>query len=527
MWASVVTGRLMIVMGRADPLVLRLHPMPSSRFPWRAAAVLLAFALALNAKAADGDRMGSVVAARIDLQRQLGEWLTRSLQGPAEPYRVEAAVRLDLRGRVREIREKQENFTPALKIGGKSKVKLPGLGTVDGGGQAGLLPEINIEGGGRVTEQVSRMLETEVAQMTVLLFVDPVMPKDRRALLVRLATELAGLDKARGDDVVIEERPIPPNAPGGVGSGIPTVVQATLQTSSKVTPEIIAMCLTALAAAAILAFGISRRSTAERTLALGGAGGQGNGSEGQTNGPGLAAAATAADEERKKRREQLGAFKVLEDAKPAELVQVLAEADQHTAAAIVDLFGLDPETARLTETALPAERRLEIGMGLASPRVLSREQLSEMEGVATAALARVRNRVALGGPTRLAEFLSRTSSAVRREVLDAITARDEELAKAARAAMLLFEDLPRLAETSLRQVVASTDPAIVALAMVGAPAIRDVVYAAVSKRLRGILEVEEEVVKEKPAHEVETARQAIEDAMRALQDRGELRPRAA
>jgi flagellar motor switch protein FliG len=116
---------------------------------------------------------------------------------------------------------------------------------------------------------------------------------------------------------------------------------------------------------------------------------------------------------------------------------------------------------------------------------------------------------------------------VRREVLEAIAARDEQLAQQARAAMLLFEDLPRLAEASVRQIVAASDPATVALAMVGAPEIRDVVYAAVSKRLRTILEVEEEVVKDKPAQEVETARQAIEDAMRALQDRGELRARAA
>lgn len=93
--------------------------------------------------------------------------------------------------------------------------------------------------------------------------------------------------------------------------------------------------------------------------------------------------------------------------------------------------------------------------------------------------------------------------------------------------MLLFEDLPRLADNSLRQVVAGLDPATIALALVGAPEIRDAVLGAVSKRLRGIIEVEEEVVKDKPPPDVEIARRAVEDAMRALQGRGELRARAA
>ncbi len=470
--------------------------------------------------------MGSVIAARIDLQRQLGEWLTRSLSGPAEPYRVEVTVRLDLRGRVRETREKMESMSPAVKIGGKNRVKLPGLGTVDGGGQAGLLPEINIDGGGKVVEQVTRHLETEVAQMTVVLFVDPVMPKDRRELLIKLASELAGLDRSRGDDVVVQERPSGPTAAATAGGGMPTLVQATLQTSSKLTPEIIAVCLTALIAAGMIAWGLSRRTMAERTLALGGAGAGAHGGAGD-HGSTVDAATAAAAEERKKRREELGAFKCLADTTPTEIMQVIAEADPHTATAIVDLFGIDAEASKGLEDGLSPQRRLEIGMALASQRVLTRDQLGQMEAIAEQVLQRVRNRVALGGPDRLAEFLSSAPSNVRHEVLQAISERDEAVARAARAAMLLFEDLPRLAEGTVRQVVAGIDPATMALAMVGAPDVREAILGSVSKRLRGILEVEEEVVKDKPAADVEAARRAVEDAMRALQGRGELRAKAA
>src|SRR5512145_3509266 len=108
----------------------------SLRMGGLAAALAASLALAPPARGAESaDRAGAVVAARIEMQRQLGEWLTKSLQGAAEPYRVEAAVRLELRGVVREVRSRLASASPAVKIGGKSKVKLPGLGMVEGGGQ--------------------------------------------------------------------------------------------------------------------------------------------------------------------------------------------------------------------------------------------------------------------------------------------------------------------------------------------------------------------------------------------------------
>jgi flagellar motor switch protein FliG len=362
-----------------------------------------------------------------------------------------------------------------------------------------------------------------VVRLTVMLFVDPVMPQDRRDLLARLAGELAGLDTSRGDEVVIEQRPLPPAGAGGA----PINLSATLQTPPKVAYEIIAMCLTALFAAAILAFGLSRRPGApalQGLLGSGRGGGDAEGRGGEGAGAG-APAGSAASEAERKRREELGAFKVLADATPKELVQVIAEADPYTALAIVDLVGLDAEGAKLLERSVTPQRRLEIGLGLASPKVVTREQLGQMENVAAQLLQRVRNRVPLGGPARLAEFLTQAPAAVRQEVLDGVAARDQSLAQAARSAMLLFDDLPRLTDGALRQVVAAVDPATVALALVGAPEAREVVFNAVSKRLRSILEVEEEIAASRPAEEVEKARRAVEEAMRAVQVRGELRTR--
>jgi flagellar motor switch protein FliG len=497
-----------------------------------AAAAVAAFLCVSGARAAEqGERMGAVVAARLELQQRLGTWLTQSLAGAAEPYRVEASVSIEMRGVVREVRNKQANATPSVRIGAKSKVKLPGLGMVDGGGgQTGLVPEINIEGGQRVTESVTRQLETEVTKYTIRLFVDPEMPKDRRELLARLAGELVGIDTGRGDEVVVSERRGIAGAAGGGGLGGATVVQATVQPSKQLPWEVLAVCVTALAAAAILAAGLSRRG---RDGGLGAALGRGGGGERRGEGGAEAAKDGSAVPmppgawDRRRRRDDLRAFQVLADVTPEELVQVIAESDPHTAAAIADLVGLDDDAAALVEKVLPPQRRVDLGIGLATSRVLTREQLGQMEAVATQVLAKVRNRVPLGGPDRLAGFLSRATPKVRREVLEGVAARDPRVADAARKELLLFEDLPRLADASLRQIAASVDASTVALALVGAEDIRELVYGSVSKRLRGILEAEAEILQEKPPQEIEEARRAVEAAMRQLGDRGELQSRAA
>ncbi len=312
----------------------------------RAGVAVIALAIATGSLAAEsGERLGAVVAARIEMQRQLGDSLTKSLQAAAEPYRIDAAVRLELRGTFHEVHAKQESASPAVKIGGKStKVRLPGLGMVEGGGQGSpMLPEINIEGGTRVTESVSRQLETEVVKVIIRLFVEESMPKARREALVRLASELAAVDPGRGDAVIVEERSgsavsTPVATAAGATVGGASVVQAP---PPKVTWEVFAICAAAVLSAVIVAYGLSRRGASS------GAGGTARiAVEGDARGLSDGASAQSAVKEaetQRKRREEVGAFKVLDDATPKEIVQVVSEADPYTAIAVVDLFGLPPE----------------------------------------------------------------------------------------------------------------------------------------------------------------------------------------
>ena len=343
-------------------------------------------------------------------------------------------------------------------------MKLPGFGMVEGGGGQGgpLLPEINIEGGTRTTEQVTRQLETEVVKLTILIFVDPVMPKERRDLLVRLATDLAAIDTRRAGTRSSSRsdrcrprrgRPEPPLVE----------TKTTVDAGQKLGQALVIVCGTLILGAAIIAFGLSRRgANAGRAARREGGGGAAATAPSSTSAPAgrgeaaaAAVAAAAGPQARGDRRVQGARGRDPARARPGHLGgrSVHRARDRGSRGARRGgreaHRGADPAGAARRDRARARERAGALPRPRRSRWRPSRRRPSSRSGAASRSAA----------PSRLAEFLSQTPSAVRDEVLGELTARDPALAHAARAAMLLFEDLPRLTDPSVRQVVAGIDPA--------------------------------------------------------------------
>lgn len=502
---------------------------------WRGRAVAAAIALfvvvPVTAAESQDNRIAEVVAAKIELQRSLGEWLAQSLAKPAQPFRVDPVVQVVLRGEVRELQQQEESVGGDVKFGGKTSMKLPGLGYADAGGNN--TPEVVLRGPGKRITRTLRQLDMNVTRMVVRLYVDPAMPRDRRELLRNLASDLVGVEPARGDELVVADLP----AAAAVASmplptssaGVPAMMSLpTLPERRFSALELAFMSLTAIAFAVILAYGLSRRAAGEG----GGAGRRGEEEEGGVEivdgrvidiKSGGAGHVGGADRDR-----EGSAFPALADATAREVAEVLGDVDPAVAAAIVETRGMSEEASRLFYVIVPQARQLEMSLWLGRARVIPRTELAQMEAAAAAALARVRSRVTMGGANRLADFLSAAPDDVRSKLLEDVAARDAAMADAARGSMVVFADIGKLTDKSVRRVVTGIDPAIVALALAGAPEpLRAAVLGAVSKRLRGIIEGESEAVVDRPAKDVEAARRVLERAMYQLHTRGELVPRAA
>lgn len=502
------------------------------RYAVAAAIALLAAGRPVTA-AAEENRIAEVLAAKIELQRSLSDWLAGSLAKPAAPFRVDPVVQVILRGEVRELQQQEETIGGDVKFGGKSSVKLPGLGYTDTSDS----PEVMLRGPGKRTTRTVRQLDMSVVRMVVRLFVDPAMPKDRRELIRNLAGELVGIEGGRGDELIVGDLPAiaaVANAPVVTANGgyqMPMMAAPAAAASGGMSGlQLFGMSLTAIAVAVILAWGLSRRQGALDALR----GGRdedededgveivdGRVIDARSAGSATVVAGSGA-------AQATDAFQPLVGATPREIAEVLGDVEPAVAAAIIETLGLSEEASKIFYMIVPQARQTEIGIWLGKARVIARTELAQMETAAVAALAQVRSRVTVGGAGRLAAFLSAAPDDVRGRLLDDVGARDSAMADAARGSMVVFADLARFTDKSVRRVVTGIDPGLVALALVNAnDGVRETVLNAVSKRLRGIIEGETEAVQERPARDVEAARRILERSMLQLHTRGELVPRAA
>ncbi len=471
--------------------------------------------LAFPAAAGQGDRIAEVYSARVQLQKQLSNWLEERLQPMAFPHELYVAVQVDMRGEVHQIVQKDGEPDGEMKIGSHKAMTLPGLGTIDKPLTGVAAPDISVKLPGRKSVDVRLQLDTQVERIGVKLFVDKDMPPGQRDRLREVASELAGIDPARGDTLAFSELPPKPVSAkvGGVG-GVPA--------------GLLVVCATVVLATVILALGIASGRVApggQNRITMEDKRGDEEKEQGEAAAdPGAVSLAEAAvlDEDGTR------AFAFLRNARAEEVAELIAVLEPDVAAAVLDQVGLDAETVGRIFTQLSPPRRMQLALALGKSRVVARTALQEMEIRVQVELDRVRSRVALGGNDRLADLLSQAPEEAQHALLEALSADAPELARAVRQRMFLFEDLGRLEDAVIRRVVTAVDPATVAAALVGAPEqVRDAVMRSVSKRFAAILEAEAQAVGEKPTSEVQAARKSVEAVIRKLQATGEFRLRSA
>ena len=111
----------------------------------------------------------------------------------------------------------------------------------------------------------------------------------------------------------------------------------------------------------------------------------------------------------------------------------------------------------------------------------------------------------------------------RKGLLESLTSKDPETAKAVGRMMVVWEDLPMIGERSLQESLRSADSRQLALALVDAgPQYEECIKSNISQRARGMLDEETSLMSSPKPEEIAEAREAILDAMRDLNEKGEL-----
>jgi flagellar motor switch protein FliG len=163
-------------------------------------------------------------------------------------------------------------------------------------------------------------------------------------------------------------------------------------------------------------------------------------------------------------------------------------------------------------------------------RVARMEKISpDMLAVVEAALA-TKGDVSLsqemtlsGGPASVAKVLNQASEEMEKELLDEIAARNTELAEKIRHLMFVFEDLLLLDNRGMQRLLREIDGKELALALKAASdELSQHILGNMSERAASALEEEMEFLGPVRAREVEAAHTRIIEAVRQLEDSGEV-----
>jgi flagellar motor switch protein FliG len=214
-------------------------------------------------------------------------------------------------------------------------------------------------------------------------------------------------------------------------------------------------------------------------------------------------------------------FEFLRRTPPEQIVAFLRNESPQTIALVI--ANLHTVLAAQVLAQVPAEQQPDIAlriarMGDTSPRVI--QQVEEIMRQKLTTLVEQEYKAA-GGTKALANILNHADRSTERNVLDHLGAADQELAEQVRRMLFVFEDIVKLDERAIQQVLREANQKDLTLALRGAPdAVKELVMANMSERGAAMLQEEMDVQQPQRKRDVDEAQGRIVAVVRRLEEAG-------
>jgi flagellar motor switch protein FliG len=208
---------------------------------------------------------------------------------------------------------------------------------------------------------------------------------------------------------------------------------------------------------------------------------------------------------------------------PDAVVEILK--NEHPQMIALILSRLEPETSGGLLASLPDERRCDVALRIATMGEVAPDTAEEVQRVVSSQLEGVAAPEvrSTGGAKRLADILNMSDRELEKEVLEFITTRDMEIATEIKHSMFSFDDICLLDDRSLQRVLREVDSRELAVALKAADdKIKAKIFKNMSERASAMIKEEIEYMGPKRLSEVEEAQQHVIDAVRALEESGDI-----
>lgn len=196
---------------------------------------------------------------------------------------------------------------------------------------------------------------------------------------------------------------------------------------------------------------------------------------------------------------------------PQTIALVIAQSEQRVAARLL--------------AALPEELRGEVVVRIATMDTISPDISEEVGKILSGELQGLgRRSVAVAGGVKiLAEILNAVGRATEKEVLAVLDERSPEVAQQIKQLMFVFDDVLLLDDRSLQKVLRNVETKELAVALKAADEqIKQKIFKNMSERAAQMIKDEIDYMGPKRLSEVEQAQQGIMEAIRGLEEAGEI-----
>lgn len=222
--------------------------------------------------------------------------------------------------------------------------------------------------------------------------------------------------------------------------------------------------------------------------------------------------------------QQLSSFEMLRNANSQEVAALLQEEMPQTIALVLSY--LEAKVAADILTSMPKELQIEVTLRLAAMDRVSPQVIQVVERSLKNKLSSVISEAdfrSTGGVSFLVKMLNQVDRGVQKTIFEALEGTNPKLVEEIRANMFTFDDIIKLDDRTIQRVLRDISKSDLALALKAAPErLRDKIFNNLSERARENLKDEIDVLGPQLAKNVYAAQRKIVDAVRALEEAGEI-----
>jgi flagellar motor switch protein FliG len=214
-------------------------------------------------------------------------------------------------------------------------------------------------------------------------------------------------------------------------------------------------------------------------------------------------------------------FDFLQRVPPERTAALLRSESPQTVALI--LASLQTTLAAQVLARLPERQQPDIAVRIARMGETSAQVVQQVEEVIRHKLTAVAEREysAAGGTKTLAEILNHSDRTTERAVLEQLAEADKDLAEEVRGMLFVFEDIVKLEERAVQQVLREADQKDLVLALRGAPDnVKEIVLTNMSERGAEMIKEEMEIQPPQRKRDIDAAQSRIVAVVRRLEEAG-------